>query len=257
LVAAEPEAVFDAAADPQALAGCGLTPPTTGLASSGWFVCQRPAPVAHRKPRPVRVRVLTRDRPREMLAELSERWRWSVNYRETFAPTPAGTLVTAQLSWDAPLSTLVWEFGGRSAALGALRQRVDAVAALALARTRLVVGAAVVESGRVLAGRTPDGEWELPGGKVEPGERPVDAIVREIGEELGVVIDVSGVIADDVPIPGWPGRLRVYAATVKTGRPRPLVHAELRWIGPDDLGELRWRAADQLLLPHLRACLQR
>ena len=54
----------------------------------------------------------------------------------------------------------------------------------------LVVGAAVVRHGRVLATRRthpPEaaGRWELPGGKVEPGEGPADAVVREVREELG------------------------------------------------------------------------
>ncbi|MCL2732926.1 MAG: NUDIX domain-containing protein, partial [Actinomycetia bacterium] len=58
---------------------------------------------------------------------------------------------------------------------------------------RVVVGGAVLDRGRLLAARRtapPElaGQWELPGGKVEPGERDEDALVRELREELGVTV---------------------------------------------------------------------
>ncbi|HVE28038.1 MAG TPA: NUDIX domain-containing protein, partial [Sporichthya sp.] len=93
-------------------------------------------------------------------------------------------------------------------------------------KTQLVVGAAIVHRGRLLAARRSApvnlaGGWELPGGKVEPGESEADALVRECQEELGVLIAVGDRVAGE-----WPLRddlvLRVYLATLLDGEPRPL-----------------------------------
>ena len=70
---------------------------------------------------------------------------------------------------------------------------------------QVVVGAAIVRDGRVLACRRtapPEaaGRWELPGGKVEPGEAPEAALVREVREELGCDIAVTAWLADEAPI---------------------------------------------------------
>ncbi|MFZ2502533.1 MAG: NUDIX domain-containing protein, partial [Nocardioides sp.] len=61
---------------------------------------------------------------------------------------------------------------------------------------RLVVGAAIIRSGRVLAARRvapaeAAGRWEFPGGKVEPGESPAEAVCREVAEELGCQVRVE------------------------------------------------------------------
>ena len=70
---------------------------------------------------------------------------------------------------------------------------------------QVVVGAAIVRDGRVLACRRTAplevaGRWELPGGKVEPGEAPEAALVREVREELGCDIAVTAWLADETPI---------------------------------------------------------
>ena len=95
----------------------------------------------------------------------------------------------------------------------------------------LVVGAAIVRRGRVLATRRThppeaSGLWEFPGGKVEPGERPENALVREIREELGC------------------------------GIPVPHEHDALRWLGPDELEDVAWLRADLPFLDQLREVLQ-
>src|SRR6476661_735156 len=123
----------------------------------------------------------------------------------------------------------------------------------------LVVGAAVVRHGRVLATRRthpPEaaGKWEFPGGKVEPGEDPDDAVVREIGEELGCEVRVTGMLAGAQPVkPGY--TLHVAVAELVAGEPVPHEHDALRWLAPEELDQVAWLAPDLPFLPELRELL--
>lgn len=114
----------------------------------------------------------------------------------------------------------------------------------------VVVGAALYDDGgRLLAARRsapPElaGRWELPGGKVEPGERPQEALVRELREELGI---------EALPLARVPGAwpvgsrylLQAWTARVLSGEPRPLAdHDELRWLGPDEIWDVDWLDQD-------------
>lgn len=123
----------------------------------------------------------------------------------------------------------------------------------------LVMGAALVRHGRVLATRRthpPEaaGLWEFPGGKVEPGEDPDDAIVREIHEELGCDVVVTGRLAGAQPVkPGY--TLRVAVAEIVAGEPVPHEHDALRWLGPEELDAVDWLAPDLPFLAELRELL--
>jgi 8-oxo-dGTP diphosphatase len=119
-----------------------------------------------------------------------------------------------------------------------------------------VVGAAIVRDGRVLAARRTfpaevAGRWELPGGKVEPGETPEAALVREIAEELGCTIALTGWRPGEVGI-GDRHVLTVAVADLVAGEPRPHEHDEVRWLGADELGEVDWLEPDRPFLAHLR-----
>jgi 8-oxo-dGTP diphosphatase len=124
----------------------------------------------------------------------------------------------------------------------------------------LVVGAAIVRDGRLLAARrtTPPeaaGRWELPGGKVELGEDPAAALVREIAEELGCVVAVDLWLDGESPI-GTAHVLRAAVCSMASGEPRAGDdHDELRWLGPDQLDEVDWLEPDRPFLPALRAVL--
>jgi 8-oxo-dGTP diphosphatase len=117
---------------------------------------------------------------------------------------------------------------------------------------RLVVGAVLRDAaGRVLAARRerPAG-WELPGGKVEPGETEPAALVRELREELGVTVEVGERIGPDVPIdPDF--LLRAWTAALIDGEPAALEHAELRWLAPDELDTVPWLPADRPIIASL------
>ncbi len=129
---------------------------------------------------------------------------------------------------------------------------------------RVVVAAVIVRRGTVLVAQRNAasrfaGLWEFPGGKVEPGETREAALRREIREELGV--DIS--IRPEAPIGTveWDydhARVRLVAlrADIVTGTPRPLDHAELRWVAAEDLTDLPLLPADRPIAASLQARLQ-
>lgn len=120
----------------------------------------------------------------------------------------------------------------------------------------LVMGAAIIDRGRVLAARrtTPEharGMWEFPGGKVEPGEDPDVAIVREIREELACEVAVVGHLDGEQPVKdGY--TLRVAVAALVAGEPMPHEHDAVRWLGADELDLVTWLEPDVPFLDELR-----
>ncbi|ANP49228.1 8-oxo-dGTP diphosphatase [Streptomyces griseochromogenes] len=126
----------------------------------------------------------------------------------------------------------------------------------------VVVGAALLDDGRLLAARRsapPElaGRWELPGGKVEAGERPEDALVRELREELGIDAEPVERVPGEWPL-GSPYVLHVWTARLCPGSaaPQPLEdHDELRWLTPDRLWEVPWLDQDVPAVRELAARL--
>jgi 8-oxo-dGTP diphosphatase len=113
---------------------------------------------------------------------------------------------------------------------------------------QVVVGAAILAGGRLLAAQRSAppalaGRWELPGGKVEPGETDQAALVRECREELGIDVMLGTRIGRDWRI-GTYGVLRVWLATVVSGEPQPLEHRQLRWLTVDELHDVDWLPGD-------------
>ncbi len=132
-----------------------------------------------------------------------------------------------------------------------------------------VVGAALVDdlvSPRLLlsARRTEPpalaGGWELPGGKVEPGEDAASALHRELAEELGVQVELGEELdGPDPGLPGWPlpprHRMRVWLAVVVAGVPAAIEdHDAVRWLGPGQWLDVGWLPAD---VPIIQALLDR
>lgn len=127
---------------------------------------------------------------------------------------------------------------------------------------KIVVGAAIIDVGRVLAcarAKPPEvaGKWEFPGGKVEPGESELAALVRECVEELGVRVEVGERIGGDVRMGHGRAVLKVYTARLVNGdQPQPLEHAELRWLAADQLDSVIWLPADAPVVAALRPLLE-
>jgi 8-oxo-dGTP diphosphatase len=119
---------------------------------------------------------------------------------------------------------------------------------------RIVVTAAVIErDGAFLVTRRPsgvhlEGYWEFPGGKIEPGESPAEALAREIAEELDTPIAVGRELFTVTHT--YPDRiveLHFLACELK-GEPRAVLGQEMRWIAREQLGTMRFPPADEELI---------
>lgn len=125
-----------------------------------------------------------------------------------------------------------------------------------------VVGAAILRGSECLVARrgpgmSLPGKWEFPGGKVEAGEDPRAALVREIREELGLHISVTDRVGRGTAIMGDRRIvLDVYLATMTGGDLALAEHAEVAWCGADTLMSLDWAEADVPVLAAVKAWLQ-
>lgn len=129
------------------------------------------------------------------------------------------------------------------------------------ARRPVVVGTAIVHNGLMLVQqrRYPArhaGRWELPGGRVEPGESEHDAVVRECEEELDITVLPGARVGTDVPLPNGM-LLRMHAAELAadSAEPQPVEHRALRWLSARELSIVDWLEADRLALPALAELL--
>lgn len=126
--------------------------------------------------------------------------------------------------------------------------------------TSVVVAGALVHDGLLLLAQRsypPElaGMWELPGGKVESGELPEEALVRELREELGVETSVGVRLAGDAPLHGGLV-LQAYRVELVSGTPVPLDHSDLRWVDARRLTEMDLVNADRLWVPELTGMLR-
>lgn len=133
--------------------------------------------------------------------------------------------------------------------------------------TQLVVGAVVVDDlrqpTRFLAAQRAypaqlRGQWEFPGGKVEPGEVPQAALARELREELDIVVKIGVEVTPDTPLSTWPLKpgLEMRVWLVSTDRPEigpGTSHMQVKWVTPVQALDLNWLAPD---LPIVRQIIK-
>ena len=117
-----------------------------------------------------------------------------------------------------------------------------------------VVAAIIRKGGKVFATQRGYGDWkdwwEFPGGKMEPGETPEAALVREIREELDAEINVEKFLHTvEWDYPEFHLTMHCYICSLKTGALHLNEHEAARWLGADDIHSVRWLPADEGLLP--------
>ena len=124
-------------------------------------------------------------------------------------------------------------------------------------RTPIVVVAAVIErDGAYLLTLRPDGthlagHWEFPGGKVHHSETHVEALRREIFEELDAVAHVGAIVHTVThAYPDKTVELYFYACELE-GEPKPMIGQQMRWVPRDELASLPFPDADRDLIQHL------
>ena len=130
--------------------------------------------------------------------------------------------------------------------------------------TMTVVAVALVDGEKrvLLQQRAPDramaGLWEFPGGKVEEGETPEAALLREIDEELGIMLDSEAIVPAcfaSAPLGDRHMILLLYLCRAWHGEPAPLDAAALCWVSTAEMRALPMPPADEPLIPLLEALL--
>jgi len=129
---------------------------------------------------------------------------------------------------------------------------------------KLVVAVALIDvDGRVLLARRPAGRemaglWEFPGGKVDPGETPEAALIRELREELGIDVQASCLAPLTFASHAYETfhlLMPLFACRKWQGMVRPLEHQEIKWARIEKLGDYPMPPADAPLVAMLRDLL--
>jgi len=124
-------------------------------------------------------------------------------------------------------------------------------------RTISVVAAIIVRDGEVFATQRGYGDWkgwwEFPGGKVEKGESPEDALRREIREELASDVAVGELFATvQYDYPDFHLSMQCFLCSLLNGELKRLEHQSARWLSKNQLNTVKWLPADESIILKLK-----
>ena len=128
-------------------------------------------------------------------------------------------------------------------------------------KTVLVAAALIIERGRILLAQRREEDhcgllWEFPGGKVEEGEDPRQALRRELEEELGIEAEASDILEAAFHVyPEYPVLLLAYRCRIRKGLPKPLGCRDLRWVDLEAVEQFSMPPADEPIRAKLSASL--
>ena len=127
-------------------------------------------------------------------------------------------------------------------------------------KTVKVVAAVIRKDNKIFATQRGYGEfkggWEFPGGKVEEGETPQQALAREIKEELDTDIEVGDFITDiEYDYPAFHLSMKCFWCQIKGGNLTLLEHEAAKWVDADSINSVDWLPADKIIIPDLKQAL--
>ena len=128
-------------------------------------------------------------------------------------------------------------------------------------KTIRVVAAIIIENGKVFATQRGYGDfkggWEFPGGKIDAGETPVEALVREIKEELDTEVEVIELLDTvEYDYPNFHLSMDCFICKIKSGDLVLKEHEASAWLTKETLYSVAWLPADQGLIPQIESYIQ-